>query len=599
MHSYKLLVLLMVGIMAGCAGEGVKDEATATTDTVEPSKESVPANTSSATTDDKGKTKAQSKSSAEPKTAIDAKVLYLLLTAELAGQRNLYDVALEGYMQAASQVQDSRIAERAAKIAVFLQDNKKADEAVNLWLKEDGNNLNAQMLAALTALRSGHKAESLKHLEALLKLDPAGFENTLQELLKTVGQTDKVDFVIGVLDDLAVKNPDRAVLYYTQALLAMQKKDNRLAEEKLQKTLQLQPAWDKALVAQAQLAVLNEDLDKAESLLRADIAKYPEELRFKRMLAQLLIKATKFDAAMEVYREVLVAHPDDGDSLFSLALLHLQLQQDAEAKKYLDQLVNRPEWSGQASLYLGKLAAKEGQLTKALSWFDSVTRGPAEFDAAMSAASLLMEERRFEEAMQRVTRLQDKFPSQRVRILAIQAEIFNGQKQYSKAYKVLSDALAEIPEQKELLYTRSLVAERMGDLASMEKDLRLILRDHPDDVASLNALGYTLANKTQRLKEAESYIKKALALQPDMAVVMDSYGWLLFKQGKYTAAYDYLSKAYEKQAEPEIAGHLVEVLLRLGRTDEAKKVFEKALANTPKDDYLLEVKKRLFDRKGV
>lgn len=595
MHSYKLLVLIMLGLLAGCAGESVKDEPVLPAGDAAKSTES-DAKSSAAAADDKVKSKA--KSSQAAKTSIDSKVLYLLLTAELAGQRNQYDVALEGYMQAARQVDDARIAERAAKIAIFLQDNKKADQAVNLWLHQDGKSLNAQMLGALTALRSGRKGESLKHLEALLKMDPAGFESTLQELLKSVGQADKLDFVMGVLDDLAVRNPKQAVLYFTQSLLAMQKKDNRLAEEKLQKALELQPSWDKVLVAQAQLAVLDEDLAKAEALLRSDITKFPDDVRFKRMLAQVLIKGEKFDAAIEVYRDVLEGHPDDGDSQFSLALLHLQLQQDAEAKKYLDQLVRRPEWSGQAGLYLGKLAAKEGQMVKALSWFDSVTRGPAEFEAAMSAASLLMEERRYEEAMQRVTRLKDKFPNQRVRILAIQAEIFNNQKQYAKAHQVLSDALTEIPGQKELLYTRSLVAERMGDISAMEKDLHEILKQYPDDVAALNALGYTLANKTQRYKEAEGYLKKAMALQPDMAVVMDSFGWLQFKLGRYDAAYDYLRKAYDKQAEPEIAGHLIESLWRLGRAEEARALLEKVLASSPAEESLLELKKRLLSEKG-
>ena len=598
MHSYKLLVLLVFGLMVGCAGESVKDDAVAPVNNEAKTDAADAAKTATAPAEQKGKSGSKSKSKKETKTSIDAKVLYLLLTAELAGQRNQYDVALEGYMQAANQVEDTRIAERAAKIALFLQENKKADQAVNLWLKQDSKNLSANTLAALTALRTGRKEDSIKHLEALLKLDPAGFENTLQELLKSIGPEGKIDSVMQVLDELAVKNPDKAVIYFMQSLLAMQNKNNRLAEEKLQKTLALQPAWDKALVAQAQLAVLNEDLEKAEILLRGDMEKYPDDVRFKRMLAQVLIKETKFDQASEVYREVLAAHPDDGDSIFSLALLHLQMQQDVEAKKYLDQLLTKPEWAGQAALYLGKIAAKEGQMVQALAWFDKVNRGPSEFEAGISAASLLIEERRYEEALQRVNRLKDRFPNQKVRILAIQAEIFNNQKQYTKAYQVLTDALKEIPEQKDLLYTRSLVAERMGNIDAMEKDLHLILHKDPDDVPALNALGYTLANKTQRYKEAEGYLKKALKLQPEMAVVMDSYGWLQFKLGKVDVAYDYLRKAYDKQAEPEIAGHLVEVLLRLGRVAEAKALVEKAMQAAPEDEYLKELKKNIMTGKG-
>lgn len=596
---FKLLTIVMLGLMVGCSTESVKEQATDASQ-VKSEQVSPKPDEPKKTGDDK---QAQLPEQAvkkvtkkEKSTAIDSKVLYLLLTAELAGQRNQYGVALEGYMQAANQVEDVRVAERAAKIALFMQENKKADEAVHLWLRQDAGNINAQTLAALTALRAGQKKAALEHLQVLLKLDPAGFENTLLDLLKSLGETDKIDLVLSVLDELALKNPDQAVIYFVQSLLAMQSKDYSVAEAKLQHALTLQPSWDKALVAQAQLAVLRGDVDKAERLLREAIVKFPGELKFQRMLAQVLIKAAKYPEAITIYQEILAKHPDDGDSLFSLALLHLQLQQDAEAKKNLEVLSARPEWSGQAGFYLGKLAAKEGQMKKALVWFDSVTSGPFEAEAMLSAVSLLLEEQRYSEAIERLDKIQSQFPQQRVRILALRAEIFNEQKQYVKAFKVLSDALIEMPGQKEFLYTRSLVAERMGDMVAMEKDLQEILRKYPEDAAALNALGYTLANKTKRFVEAEKYLKKAMTLQPDVAVIMDSYGWLLFKQGKFEAARDYLQRAYSKQAEPEIGGHLVEVLWQLGLKQEAKEQFEKALNSAPKDEYLLELKQRLFSK---
>ncbi len=597
-RMFKLLPIVVLGLLMGCSPEVVKPpEADESANKIE-SESSAP-NLQKKSDSDKNQAplvkKVDKKETKNDKpTAIDSKVLYLLLTAELAGQRNQYDVALESYMQAANQVDDVRLAERAAKIALFMQENTKADEAVHLWLKHDSGNINAHTLAALTALRAGQKKAAIDHLQTLLKLDPAGFEATLLELLKSLGETEKTSLVVSVLDELAVKNPDQAVIYFVQGLLAMQAKNYPAADAKLQRALTLQPSWDKALVAQAQLAVLMGEFDKAERYLRDAIVKFPEDLKFKRMLAQTLIKAGKFQVAIAVYQEILKAHPDDGDSAFSLALLHLQLQQDAEAKKYLEMLSSRPEWSGQAGFYLGKLAAKEGDLKKALIWFDSVTGGPFEMEAALTAVSLLMEEQRYQEALDRLDRIQVKFPQQRVRVLAMRAEFYNEQKQFAKAYKVLSDALIEMPGQKEFLYTRSLVAERMGNLVGMEKDLKEILKTHPDDAAALNALGYTLANKTQRYVEAEKYLKKAMTLQPDTAVIMDSYGWLLYKQGKYDEARNYLQRAYEKQAESEIGGHLVEVLWKLGNKHEATELFEKVLKTDPKDDYLLELKQRLF-----
>lgn len=589
MTIYKILSVVMFGLLTGCAGNAVQ-EATPSAAVVKDGVEAASATKDNTPLPEKAKIK---KTVA---TAIDPKVMYLLLTAELAGQRDQYDVALEGYMQAAKRVDDPRITERAAKIAVFLNNSSKADSAVDLWLRQDAGNLDAQMLAALTALRAERKQAALEHLEVLLKRDPAGFDDTLLELMKSVGQPKRSAFLSMVLNDLVAKHTDQPAIYFAQSLLAMQEKDNKLASAKLVRALELRPAWDKALIAQAQLAALNNDLDGAEKILRDAIQKNPADIKLNRMLAQLLIKGSRFELAVAEYQSILKMHPDDGESMFSLALLHLQLQQDTQAKPYLEKLSGRPEWAGQASYYLGKLAAKEGQMDKALVWFDSVNDGAFVFDAKLSAIAILLEQRQFEKALTRLDRMQRDFPDENIRLLVMRAEIYNDQKQFGKAYKILTEALVKMPKQKELLYTRSLVSERMGDLKGMEADLQAILKAHPDDVTTLNALGYTLVNKTHRLQEAERYLQKAIKLQPDVPVIVDSYGWLLFKQGRYTEARDALKRAYDKLPQAEIAGHLIETLHKLKLESEAKSLLDKALVKDPTDEYLLEIKKRLFPR---
>ena len=117
----------------------------------------------------------------------------------------------------------------------------------------------------------------------------------------------------------------------------------------------------------------------------------------------------------------------------------------------------------------------------------------------------------------------------------------------------------------------------------------------PDNVEALNALGYTLLNKPERLAEAEKYLQQALRLNPDAAVIIDSYGWLQFKLGNTGKALDYLQRAYEKQQENEIAAHLAEVLWALGRKDEARELFDKAIKDAPDDEYLLDFQRRILN----
>ncbi len=537
------------------------------------------------------KGKSQQKGS---KASIDPDVLFMVLTAELAGQRGQYDVALEGYMEAAKRTHDPKFAERAAMIAIYIKDSNKTNEAVTLWLRQDAKNQTARKIAALSALRADNKKAAAEHLNVLLTDDPAGFENALLELGSILQKEGKITVVYDALEALSVQHPNQAVIYFMQSLLAMQKKDKALAETKIQQALKVQPDWDKALIFQAQIAIFSGDLNTAKALLKEASLKYPGNSKINKMLAQVLIKAENYEDAIEVYRKIIAADPKDIESEFAQGLVYLQLDQDEQAEDVFKKLLEQPEWRYQASLYLGKIEEKRGHSKKALVWFDKVTEGPVVFDASISAISLLAKDKQFDEASSRLSLLQEKFPKQKLRLLLVQAELYNQQKQYQQAFKLLTDALVDFPDQKELLYTRALIAERVDRLDIAEADLKKILAAEPDNVEALNALGYSLLNKPGRYADAEKYLENALRLAPDSAVIIDSYGWLQFKLGNTQKALEYLQKAYEKQKENEIAAHLAEVLWALDRKDEAKELFNKAIKDAPNDEYLLDFQRRIL-----
>jgi tetratricopeptide (TPR) repeat protein len=528
------------------------------------------------------------------KTAIDPDVMYMLMAAELAGQRGQYAIALEGYMEAAKRVKDPRFAERAAKIAMYMKDSHKTDEAVSLWLRQDPENSTARKIAALSALRTGNKQAAVDHLSAVLKTDPAGFEKTALELANVMENDGKSDFFYEVLDVLAVKNPDQAVVYFVQSLLAMEMKNNALAEQKVQQALNIQPDWDKALIFQAQIAVFSGDLTKAKNLLRNAVVKYPENDKLKKLLAQVLIKTAEYEAAAEVYQGIVLANPKDAESQIALALVYLQLDRDGKAEDIFKQLLGQSEWQNQASFYLGKIEEKRGHTQKALAWFDKVAEGPLVFESGLSVVSLLVKDRKFDEADTRLNLLSSQFPKQKLRIILMQAGLYGQQEQYEKGFKLLTDALAGQPDQRDLLYTRALMAERINRPDVLEADLKKILAKNPDDAEALNALGYSLLDHDDRYVDAEKYLQHALKLQPNEAVIMDSFGWLQFKQGKLMQALDYLERAYAKQQESEIAAHLAEVLWALGRKEEARKIFNTAIKKAPEDEYLLDFQKRIL-----
>ena len=538
------------------------------------------------------KEKAQQK---EQKTSIDPDVLFMLLTAEIAGQRGQYDIALEGYMEAAKRVHDPRFAERAAMIAMYMKNSNKTNEAVALWLREDAKNQTARKIAALSALKAGDKKAAVEHLNVLLKDDPAGFESAVLELAGVLQKEGNINALYDALEALSKQHPDQASIYFMQSLLALQKKDKNLAETKIQQALKLQPDWDKALIFQAQIAVFSGDLNKAKTLLKAASLKYPDNSKINKLYAQVLLKAEDYEEAGEVYQHMISADPKDMESQFALGLVYLQLDRDDQAEDMFKKLLEQPDWKYQASFYLGKIEEKRDHTKKALAWFDKVTDGPFVFDASISAISLLAKDKQFADAGSRLNLLQTKFPQQKLRLLLVEAELYSQQKRYDKAFNILTEALADSPDQKEVLYTRALIAERVNKPDIVEADLKKILAMDPDNVEALNALGYTLLNKPERYSEAEKYLQHALRLEPDEAVIIDSYGWLQFKLGNTEKALDYLQRAYEKQQENEIAAHLAEVLWALGRKDEAKKLFNKAIKDAPNDEYLLDFQRRILN----
>lgn len=523
-------------------------------------------------------------------TAISSEVLYLLLAAEIAGQRNQYGAALDGYLSAARKVDDPKLAERAAKIGLFLKNSKKTDEAVALWLKQDEKNLTARKIATLSALRGTDEARAVKHLNAMLEEDPAGFESTLMELTKVLEKEGNSELVFGALEKVAKQHPNQAVVFFVQALLAGQLNKQEIARAKVDKALEIQPGWNKALILRAQFAIRNDKLDLARRDLEKALEKTPDNDRLKKMLAQVLVKDEALDDAITVYQSILDVKPEDGDSQFAIALIYLQQKKEDEALDGFKKLVNKAQWDAPACFYIGRIEYKRENYNQALVWFDKVTKGAYSYDASMAAASVFLSQKKYIEAETRIDKISETFPKQQLNIVLLKAEIYNAQKKYQKAFDLLATSLKDSPENKELLYTRALIAEKLNKLDVLEADLKKILAKYPDDANTLNALGYTLVDRTERYDEAEKYLRRAIKLKPDEPVFMDSIGWLYYKQGKSTEALKYLRMAYDKQAESEIAGHLAEVLLSAGKKDEAREVFKKAFVEAPNDEYLLKVK---------
>jgi len=206
---------------------------------------------------------------------------------------------------------------------------------------------------------------------------------------------------------------------------------------------------------------------------------------------------------------------------------------------------------------------------------------------------------RVDDALARLKALmkQSQKDSEQIRVYLAQGEVLRGAKRHREALEIYNLAIKDSPENTDLLYARALIAEKLDMLDITESDLLEVLGHEPGNANALTALGYTLADKTNRLQEAKGYILKAMSFLPDDPAILDSLGWVYFRLGEYENALKWLHKAFSQLEDAEIAAHLGATLWQTGKLDDAKKIWNRGLELQADNPVLLDTMKRYQDKK--
>jgi len=537
---------------------------------------------------------AQEENPAQSKeTEISPEVLFQLLAAEIAGQRQQYGLALEGYLRASRQVKDVGVIRRAANIALYVQDKDKLNQALALWLEAEPESLDLRYLMAIVALESGDQRGAVESLDFVLSRGAQDFDGKAIAMIKNLKKQQSLELAYRVFGELTIKYSDNAQLYFIRALLDVQAKKKKQAQVNIAKALELDPDWVKALLMQAQLYIAAGKLPEATDVLMRAI-EVQDNAQIREQIVQLLIQQGRFEEAQDAVQELIVDHPENHELKFKSALIYLQTGENKKARNILQTLVMEKTFQDKAAFYLGRMDAKEKRFDDALIWFDTIGSGPFKFDASLSAILIRMDLKRFDLALNKIQTLKKDYPEKKTDLLLLEAELYGQKGLTQKGFDILTSALLEAPDNARVLYARALMAEKLGKLQVLEDDLKYIIEQNPNDANALNALGYTLVDKTTRYPEAKAYLDRAIALKPSEPIILDSYGWLLFKLKRLDESKAYLQRAYKKEPQAEIAAHLVEVLWALQKNEQAKAILSEALAKNPDDKLLLEVQLRLL-----
>lgn len=515
----------------------------------------------------------------------NANSLYALLTAELAGKQGRFDLALDNYLQEAEATGDAAVAERATRIAQFLRRPDAVIKASELWYQADSEALEPLHIQANILLHEGRFDDALPLLRTLLT--QGGNEG-----LSLIGaRIDEMSAEIAghysrLLTELHEAEPERLDLLLVRALLLKQQRRPDAAAQLLDAGLRQNPGETELALQRAELFRQQGAPAQGLALVERALKRAPDHGRLQATRAQLLLLSGQPTRAWRAIRDLL-ATQDDTQLGYYFALLLLENDRWQESRTLLEQLLEQDPNTTAPHFYLGVIAQTQEQPEQALRHFLQVEDGPNLVQAHARALSLFNQPQQAAEVEALMDQAIRQHPEQREPLLILYVEWLQQQEMRETALETLNEALTTSPDSVNLLYTRAMLSSD-EDAERMIEDLRRALSLSPDNPMVQNALGYTLTIYTDRLDEAHTLISRALEQQPDDAATLDSMGWVLHKLGRHSEARHFLQQAYDIYPDPEVGGHLVQVLWALGERQAAQALLDAQLQQHPDNEHLLE-----------
>lgn len=525
----------------------------------------------------------------EPDTRIDGlngESLSQLLAAEIAGQREQYNYALQIYLSQASELHRPELAERATWLAQYAGDAEAALDAVTLWSETDPDSKDAHQMASTLLIQRGELLEAFDHQKRLLELGEETHFSYLAERSEKREALIKEELLLNI-HSLLRDHPAHADLLTASAQLLTYRRALPQALRQITVALQHDPENVSAIILKAGLVAGLSSVSAGVDVLKQGVELLPDNLRLQLAFARGLLKAGQTEQAQDVFRMIVERNPDNGQLALSLALTMMENGLVEQAKAELEKLLSSHQDSSSAHYYLGRLAEQENDLDGAVFHYQEVQDGQEFLQAHVRAARIQIERGQIEDARVHLSRMRLTHPDQSVRLYLIEAELLQSVNRYEDAGEVLTQGIEKMGEDYELLYSRSMIALKQKNIAAMEEDLRKILEQEPNNAMVLNTLGYSLTEYTERYQEALLLIQRAYELKPGDPAITDSLGWVYFKLGRNNEAIILLGQAYEQMQDPEIASHLIEVYWVGEHKEEALDLLEEAMELFP-DNPLIE-----------
>jgi tetratricopeptide (TPR) repeat protein len=524
--------------------------------------------------------------------------LELALLSEFGGMRGYLPQAAEGYYELALQTRDLNVIKRAVEFVSATANTGALTELASLWLEQEPDALQPHLVLGYQLMEQGLYIRALPHLNSVM--DMGGQVDFTALSARTFALENRQrEVLITELEGILDRHPEEPTLYYALSQINDQSGQSQRAAEWLRTARERFGDNPRTFMIEAQLLQNMGRAGDAEIVLADAVLQYQNNRLLRYTYAQLLVQNGKLAEAATQFETLMQREPQDMETLYSLVLINLELEEYNKAEPQLRALINARHRLNEAHYYLAIILENRGDLAEALTHYQQISRQSNAFLAAQrQIMRILVQLQRFDEAGEWSQQLASSDQRLAPIMPALEAEALVNQGYDERAGTVLNQALARFPDNIDLLFARALLSERFNDMNMIEQDLRHIIALSPDDARALNHLGYALTIRTERYQEALELIERAIAVTPDDPAIIDSLGWVQYKLGMLEQAIINLRRAYAAFPDHEVAAHLGEALWVSGEHTEALQIWQSALENFPDSEIVTETMERLMPQQG-
>jgi len=497
-------------------------------------------------------------------------LIYEYLLGDIAARRGDPVTAAGAMTRAAELSSNLEITLRAFSMSMEAGRYEQALELSELLASIDSDYPGERALALrLQALMALDREEDVFHtLIALIDTLPDQAELP-QYIAQTLGRTPEPGRWLALIERVAIHFEDNPWTQLSAGWLAYRADDGDRAQAALDRALVLKPGWEEVALLKFSHLRQNDDHGPVAAFAIDFLDRYPDLVRLRLAYGRLLAEWNDNLAALSQFEKLLEFDPRNIDALYAAGILSQGLAFLDQAKTYFETLLEHYPQEDRSRLYLGQILSEQGEYDDALDLLREIVSADLYFDVQIRVGFVLADADRIEEALRHLADVTPKSQDEQVRIYLAREQVLRDSGQPEQALELLSAALIDIPDHPDLLYARGLVTAIMDRVAEHERDMRRLIEIDPENAHAYNALGYTLADKTDRLAEALELIEKALTLLPGDPFILDSLGWVHYRRGDLDLALEYLRLAMDQRPDAEIAAHLGEVLWQLGDKDQA------------------------------